>query len=75
MHPDIKVLDDVSIIALQLSRESYTGLLLSTTIVLRFGQLEKGHSPIVVNPSGMNIDDRPLQPEYLQLIVYQIVVI
>lgn len=41
LHPAIKVLDDVSIIALQLSRESYTGLLLSTTIVVRLIQLEK----------------------------------
>ena len=32
LHPNINLFDAISIIALQLSRESYTVLLLSTTI-------------------------------------------
>ena len=62
LHPDIKVLVDVSIIALQLSRESYTGLLLSTTNVLRFGQLENRFLSIFVKPAGRMMEVRLLQP-------------
>ena len=68
LHPVIKVLVEVSMIALQFSRESYTGLLPSTTIEDRFGQPLNGLPshvpfPILVNPSGIVIVVRPVQPE------------
>ncbi len=41
LQPDISVLDEVSIMALQLLRESYLGLFTSTFIVVRLEQSEK----------------------------------
>ena len=70
-HPFIKVLVAVSIMALQLSRESYFGLPLSTLIDVKPLQPKKALSPMDVTLLGMVRDVRPLQPEYLQLIVYQ----
>ena len=58
--PHIKLLVSVSIIALQLSRESYFGFPLSTTIEFRLVQL-KACSPIKVTELGMVIEVKPVQ--------------
>ena len=47
-HPAISVLEAVSIMALQFSRESYIVLLLSTTMEVREEQYENAHSPTLV---------------------------
>ena len=62
-HPFIKVLVAVSIMALQLSRESYFGLPLSTLIDVKPLQPKKALSPMDVTLLGMVRDVRPLQPE------------
>ena len=62
-HPFIKVLVAVSIMALQLSRESYFGLPLSTLIDVKPLQPKKALSPMDVTLPGMVRDVRPLQPE------------
>ena len=56
------MLVDVSIIALQLSRESYTLLFLSTVIDSREEQLLKQLSPKLVTEDGMSMDVREEQP-------------
>ncbi len=55
LHPAIRLFVFVSIIALQLSLESYVELLSSTIIVLRDEQFIKTIDPIVVTLSGMVI--------------------
>ena len=62
LHPRIILLVDVSIIALQLSRESYTLLFLSTVIDSREEQPLKQESPKLVTEDGMSMDVRDLQP-------------
>ena len=52
-HPAISVLEAVSIMALQFSRESYIVLLLSTTIEVREEQPANAHSPMLVTEVGM----------------------
>ena len=47
-HPTIRVLEAVSIIALQFSRESYIVFPLSTTIEVREEQPENEKSPMLV---------------------------
>ena len=71
-HPFIKVLVAVSIMALQLSRESYFGLPLSTLIDVKPLQPKKASSPIDVTLPGMVRDVRPMQPRYLEVIDYQL---
>ena len=53
LHPTNNVFDDFSIIALQLSRESYLILPDSTTMDVKLPQPEKTSSPIDVTPLGM----------------------
>ena len=65
------MLVDVSIIALQLSRESYTLLFLSTVIDSREEQPEKQYLSKLVTEDGMVTDVREEQPEYLLLVDYQ----
>ena len=61
LHPHLNVLEDVSITALQLLRESYTLFLLSTMIVFKLLQPEKIQSPIVETFCGIIIDIRFIQ--------------
>ena len=63
LSPMIKVFDDVSIIALQLSRESYFVFPLSTTIEVRSMQPKKALSPMMVTELGIITEVRPLQPK------------
>ena len=53
LHPAINVFVDFSIIALQLSRESYFELRLSTNICSKPSQLEKAPLPISVTELGI----------------------
>jgi hypothetical protein len=53
LHPIIKLLDDVSTIALQLSRESYLGLPLSTLIEAKPLHPPKALLPIKVTLLGI----------------------
>ena len=53
IHPKISVFVAVSIIALQLFRESYAGLPDATTMLVNPEQLAKAKSPMLVTPSGM----------------------
>jgi len=53
LQPTINLFVDVSIIALQLSRESYVPLFLSTVTEVRLEQPEKALSPIEVTELGM----------------------
>ena len=61
-HPAIRVLVAVSIIALQLSRESYIVLPLSTTMVVREEQPANAPLPILVTELGMVMEVREEQP-------------
>ena len=75
-QPISRVFEAVSIIALQLFRESYTVFLLQPPkalepmLVTLFGimmevsplQLEKASLPMFVTPFGMETEVRPLQP-------------
>ena len=56
------MLVDVSIIALQFSRESYTLLFLSTVIDSREEHSEKHSDPKLVTEDGMSMDAREEQP-------------
>ena len=60
-HFAIKRLVEVSIIALQLSRESYTGLSGLTTIDSNEEQPLNAAYPIEVTPSGMTMDSKDSQ--------------
>ena len=62
LQPVIKVLLSVSIIALQLFRESYAGLPSATEIEVRPLQLEKTPPPMLVTPLGMITEVRAVQP-------------
>ena len=62
LHPAIMVLVDVSIIALQLSRESYTLLFPSTVICSRDVQPPKNPFPIFVTKEGILIFVREEHP-------------
>ena len=63
LHPKINVLDVVSIMALQLLRESYMALVESTFMLVRPEQPEKAPLPILVTEFGMTMPVRPEQPE------------
>lgn len=63
IQPEISVLLAVSMMALQLPRESYLGLLPATVILVRAMQPEKGLSPMEVTELGMSMLVKPLQPE------------
>ena len=62
MQPLINVFEDVSIIALQLLRESYIVLPLSTFIDVKLEQPAKAQSPMLVTLLGMVTEVRPEQP-------------
>lgn len=62
LHPVTIVFDSVSMIALQSSRESYFGLLTSTTMDSREEQPEKHPAPKLVTDEGSSIDVREAQP-------------
>ena len=62
-QPIINVLFSVSIIALQLSRESYFGFPRSTFIDVRLEQLEKAIDPIRSILLGIMTEDSLVQPE------------
>ena len=62
LQPAISVLVDFSMIALQLSRESYFGLLTSTVTKLKPLQRENAEFPMLVTELGMVTLVRPLQP-------------
>ena len=62
LHPTIKVFDSFSIIALQLSRESYLVFPVSTLSELSPLQSEKAELPISVTLFGMVTEFKPLQP-------------
>lgn len=62
LHPDINLLFSVSIIALQLLRESYLGLPIATLMEEREVQAQKGLYPIFVTLSGMMTETKSLQP-------------
>ena len=61
LQPAIRVLDEVSIIALQLSRESYVVFSPSTMIEVKLKQLEKAASPMLVTLLGMVTEIKSLQ--------------
>ena len=60
-QPAIKLLVAVSMIALQLLRESYTGLPFSTTMETRLEQLRNASFPMLVRLLGIIIEVRPEQ--------------
>ena len=62
LQPIIKVLVAVSIIALQLLRESYFVFPLSTTIEVKPSQFAKAPYQIEVTELGMVTDVKPAQP-------------
>lgn len=55
-------MEDVRIIALQSSRESNTGLFVSTMILSRLGQSQKQGLAIVVTELEIMIEVNPVQP-------------
>ena len=63
IHPTINVFVFVSIIALQLPRESYFGFPESTSIVVRPEQYQNASLPMLVTELGMVTLVRPEQPE------------
>ena len=71
LHPANNLLVEVSMIALQCSLESYTGLAVSTAICSRFLQPEKQHDSNLVMVLGMVMDVRlrqfskQLYPKYV----------
>ena len=56
MQPAINVLLSLSMIALQLSLESYLALLGATTIDVKLEQLRKATSPMLVTPLPMTTE-------------------
>ena len=62
-HPAIRVLEAVSIIALQFSRESNVVLPLSTTIVVREEQPENTRFPMLVTELPRVMEVREEQPQ------------
>ncbi len=74
LQPAISVLVALSMIALQLLRESYFGLLASTDIILKPLQSSNAVFPILVTELGMVTAVRPLQPAYMQLFVVQLII-
>ena len=62
LQPTINLFVDVSIIALQLLRESYALLSLLTITEVRPEQLEKTLSPMEVTEFGMDTEVSPEQP-------------
>ena len=58
LHPNTKVLLCVSIIALQLSRESYVELPSATEMDVRPVQPEKAEFPMLVTPFGIIMEAR-----------------
>ena len=75
LHPAIKVFEAVSIIALQLLRESYFLFPASTVIAIKPLQPPKAKPSILITLLGMVTEVKPLQFEYLQLIVHQLVLV
>jgi hypothetical protein len=69
LHPVIKVLVFVSMIALQLYRESYFEFPLSTIIEDRPLQSEKAPFPMLVTELGMVTEVRPLQPRKVYALI------
>ena len=61
LQPAIRVLDSVSIMALQLLRESYFVLPVSTLIEVRLVQKEKAELPMDVTLLGMVTEVRLVQ--------------
>ena len=61
-QPKNKVLEAVSIIALQLLRESYLGFPLSTTMLVSTGQSKNAIPLISVTELGMTMPVIPMQP-------------
>ena len=61
-QPAIRVLEAVSIIALQFSRESYTVLPLSTTMEVREEQPKNEPLPMLVTELGKVMEVREEQP-------------
>ena len=61
LHPVIKLFDEVSIIALQFSRESYMELPLSTLMEVRPRHAKNAYFPIVVTLLGIVMEVRPSQ--------------
>ena len=72
LQPAIKVFDAISIIALQLLRESYFVFPVSTFIDVRPSHQPKTAMPMLVTLFGMVTEVRPLQLQYLQVVSYQI---
>ena len=62
LHPTINVLEAVSIMALQLPRESNEVLSLATVKLLSPLQLENARSPMEVTEFGISTPVRPPQP-------------
>ena len=63
LHPECSVFVAVSIIALQLFRESYTGFPSSTTIEVKPEQLKKAPCPMLVTLLPIVTEVKPEQPE------------
>ena len=67
LQPAINAFSEVSIIALQLSRESYTVFPSSTMIDIKLLQPWKTRLPIDVTLEGIVTDVKPLQPKKADL--------
>ena len=74
MHPAINVFDAVSIMALQLLRESYLVLPDATEMLVRPEQPENGLLPMLVTEFGMITLVRSEQGSYLQIFVVQLII-
>ena len=60
LHPAIKVFDAVSMIALQLLRESYVPFPFSTDIEAMFSHQAKAYSPMLVTLLGIMTEVNPV---------------
>ena len=73
LHPAINASDSVSIIALQLLRESYFVLSEATSILTRLEQLAKAHQPMLITEFGMVRLFRPVkQNAYWPMLVTEL---
>lgn len=75
LHPASRVLVAVSIIALQLLRESYLELSLATVMCVIPLHAANGLLANDVTEFGMSMMVKPVQLSYLQLFVYQLILI
>ena len=71
-QPAISVLESVSMIALQSSRESYIGLFASTFIKERFSQNMKAGTSMLFTLDGITMDTSLLQPRKASFLIHSV---